>query len=142
MLRWACGECTNGYKKTNVHLETNGKNGGKALKKSVDQVVLDIDDVPQISFPIYGNKYITKYMATYAYIYLVESPGVAFVAGKPPPGTSAKAMISSVFACYPLIIFTTLMATISGIIMWTMVSEAGSYYELHKCRSSVGKVSA
>ena len=123
MVRWACGDCINGYRKTTIHLESNGVGNKKALKENAQKTVEDIDDVPQISFPIYGNKYITKYMGIYAYIYLVESPGVAFVAGKPPAGTSAQAIILSVFACYPLILFTIVLAALSGIIMWVLVSE-------------------
>ncbi|KAL9960831.1 hypothetical protein ACROYT_G034336 [Oculina patagonica] len=108
--------------RTKINIESNGKEKGSA-KKSVLEVLNDIDEVPQISFPIYGNKYITRYLADYAYINLVESPGVAFIATKKPPGSAAMNMINAVMDCVPMIVLSACMAYISGFVIWALDSK-------------------
>ena len=119
MVHAACGICL-AHGETTIEMTINGK-GQRASKKNVFEVLEDIDDVPQISFPIYGNKYITRYMRRYAYINLVESPGVAFIATDRPPGTAAMNMINSVLDTVPLMVFSACMAFLSGFIIWRMV---------------------
>ena len=124
MIYTACGICPGhgGSGHTKIDIISNGKEKWSA-KKSVLEVLNDIDDVPQISFPIYGNKYITRYMADYAYINLVESPGVAFIAGSKPPGSAAMNMMYAVLDCVPMIVLSACMAYISGFVIWFLVSN-------------------
>ena len=96
MVHTACGICR-AHGDTIIEISNNGKNALSA-KEDVLEVLKDIDDVPEISFPIYGNKYITKYLGDYAYINIVESPGVAFLAASRPPGGKAMNMIIAVLA--------------------------------------------
>ena len=121
MVHAACGICP-AHGDTIIEITTNGR-GERSAKKSVLEVLNDIDDVPQISFPIYGNKYITKYMGDYAYINIVESPGVAFIAANAPAGGAAMNMISAVLDTVPLIVMSACMAFISGFIIWLLVSR-------------------
>ena len=124
MIDTACGICPGhgdtGH--TKIDIVSNGKRRSSA-KRNILEVLNDIDDVPQISFPIYGNKYITRYMADYAYINLVESPGVAFIATSRPPGSAAMNMINAVFECAPMIVLSACMAYISGFVIWALVSR-------------------
>lgn len=120
MVYTACGFCP-AHGDTFIEMTTNGK-GEPSAKKSVLDVLKDIDDVPQISFPIYGNKYMERYMAEYAYINLVESPGVAFIAAKRSPGKAADNMISALTDCVPVMALSAIMAFISGFIIWVLVS--------------------
>lgn len=122
MIFAACGLCPGHSRSTIIEIATNGK-GDSSGKKSISEVLDDIDDVPQISFPIYGNKYITRYLGAYAYINLVDSPGVAFIAAKSLPGSAAKNMINAVVECIPMIILSACMAYISGFIIWVLVSN-------------------
>ena len=124
MIHTACGICPGhgGTGHTKIDIISNGKEKWSA-KKSVLEVLNDIDEIPQISFPIYGNKYITRYMADYAYINLVESPGVAFIATRRPPGSAAMNMMNAVMDCVPMIVLSACMAYISGFIIWALVSE-------------------
>ena len=121
MVHTACGYCPT-HGDTFIDMSTNGK-GDSSAKKSVLDVLNDIDGVPQISFPIYGNKYIERYMAEYAYINLVESPGVAFIAAKRFPGKAADNMITSLTDCFPVLLMSAIMAYISGFIIWVLVSQ-------------------
>ncbi|KAJ7353828.1 hypothetical protein OS493_032102 [Desmophyllum pertusum] len=121
MVHVACGICP-AHGDTIIKIDTNGK-GKPSAKKSVLEVLGDIDNVPQISFPIYGNKYITRYLGAYAYINLVESPGVAFIAAKRTPGTGAMNMIGAVWGCVPMIMLSICMAYVSGVIIWILVSK-------------------
>ena len=124
MIHTACGICPGHGDTGHTKIDTvsNGKRKTSA-KRNVLEVLKDIDDVPQISFPIYGNKYITRYMAHYTYINLVESPGVAFIATSSPPGSAAMNMINAVSKCVPMIVLSACMAYISGFVIWTLVSK-------------------
>lgn len=121
MVHFACGICP-AHGDTFIETTTNGKEM-PAAKKSVLEVLGDIDDVPQISFPIYGNRYIEKYLGEYAYINLVESPGVAFIAAKRPPGKAARNMMNALSDCIPLIVLAACMVFISGFIIWILVGN-------------------
>lgn len=125
MIHTACGICPGHGEtgRTKIDIVSNGKQRSSA-KRSVLEVLEDIDDAPQISFPIYGNKYITRYLADYAYINLVESPGVAFIATSSPPGSAAMNMINAVLDCVPMIVLSACMAYISGFVIWTLVSKS------------------
>ncbi len=120
MVHYACGICP-AHGDTFIDITTNGKEKPSA-KKSVLEVLRDMDDVPQISFPIYGNRYVETYMGEYAYINLVESPGVAFIAAKRPPGKAADNMIRALIDCMPVMVLSACMAFISGFIIWILVS--------------------
>ena len=54
---------------------------------------------------------------------LISSPGVAFIVVDDPPGTSANAVFNSVLSGWPVLVLTLLMALLSGIIMWGLVSD-------------------
>ena len=120
MVHTACGICP-AHGDTIIEISNNGKNALSA-KEDVLEVLKDIDDVPEISFPIYGNKYITKYLGDYAYINIVESPGVAFLAASRPPGGAAMNMIRAVLQTVPLIVLSACMAFMAGLIVWFLVS--------------------
>ena len=127
MIHTACGICPGhgGTGHTKIDSASNGKQKSSA-KRNMLEVIEDIGDVPQISFPIYGNRYITRYIADYAYINLVESPGVAFIASRRRPGSAAMNMINAVIKCVPMIVLSACMAYISGFVIWTLVSNLPS----------------
>ena len=120
MIYTACGECP-AYGFTEINLASNG-NGQRSGKESLVDVLGDIDEVPQISFPIYGNRYVTRFGGVHPYVNLVESPGLAFVAAKKAPGAAARNIVSAVFSCFPLLLLFACMAFLSGFIIWLLVS--------------------
>ena len=130
MIQVACDTCPE-YGRTIVKTDSNGK-GKDAFKKSLLGVLADIDNIPQISFPIYGNEYITRFMGSNVYINLVESPGLAFIAVKRMPGTAARNMISAVLDCAPLVVLSGCMAFIAGFIVWVLVSRYNKYLPVGK----------
>ena len=75
-----------------------------------------------ITFPISGKKDDRLYQNEYKFMPLVSSPGVAFIVVDEPPGTSANAVFNSVLSGWPVLLLTLLMALLSGIIMWGLVS--------------------
>lgn len=126
MIKWACGNCVNGHGQTDINMKSNGK-GGDAYKPGPIDLVNDIDDVPHISFPVYGNEYMDKYMGMYQYIHLMDSPGVAFITIDNPSDTAGKRIIISVFGCMPLLLIAVLMALLAGFVVWILVSTQCSY---------------
>ena len=122
MLTWACGVCINGHGDTVLNMTSNGR-GLTSLKDSVVGVIEDIDDVPQVSFPIYGNKDIKKYKGSHQYVHVVDSPGIAFITVREPHGPFAVSNV--VISCLPLIGLAMCMTYIAGFVMWLLVSKAG-----------------
>nr|XP_058971271.1 uncharacterized protein LOC131797634 [Pocillopora verrucosa] len=118
MIYSACGECP-AYGFTEINLTSNG-NGQRSGKESLVDVLGDIDEVPQISFPMYGNRYVTRFGGVHPYVNLVESPGLAFVAAKRTPGAAARNIVSAVFSCFPLVLLSAFMAFLSGFIIWLL----------------------
>jgi len=123
MAQWACGTCINGHGKTTIDIKNNGK-GGQALKPGYESMQYDIDDVPEISFPVPGNMYMTKYMGLYSYFYLVESPGIAFITVSDPPISMSYLVMQSIVDCFPMLFIAVCLAYISGIVMWLIVSTS------------------
>ncbi|XP_022801144.1 uncharacterized protein LOC111338866 [Stylophora pistillata] len=136
MIFAACGLCPGHGSSTIIKITTNGK-GEYSAKKSISEVLGDIDDVPQISFPIYGNKDITRYLGAYAYINLVESPGVAFIAAKRLPGSMAKNMINAVLECIPMIM---LSACVGEGLWWSFISMTTVGYGDRSPRSILARI--
>ena len=122
MVRTACGICP-AHGGTSIEITANGK-GARSAKKGVLDVLADIDEIPQISFPIYGNKYVTNYLGDYVYINIVESPGVAFIAASKVPGQAAKDMIIAVLDTAPILLISACFVFISGFIVWLLVSKS------------------
>ena len=74
-----------------------------------------------IALPIYGSMTDVKYQNT-PYFPLVESPGVIYLQKKQPPGNAAKAVMDAVLQGWPVLVLTLIMAALSGIVMWALVS--------------------
>ena len=54
---------------------------------------------------------------------LVGSPGVVLIVVDEPPSTTANTVFNSVLSGWHVLVFTSLMALLSGIIMWGLVSS-------------------
>ena len=83
----------------------------------------NLDQPDTITFPISGKKVDRYYQTSYKFMPLIGSPGVAFIVVDDPPGTSANAVFNSVLSGWPVLVLTLLMALLSGIIMWGLVSS-------------------
>lgn len=81
----------------------------------------DIDDVTQISFPLYGNKDIDVYKGVHRYVHLVDSPGIAFITVKERP---EQVTVDAVVQCFPLIGLAMSIAFIAGVVIWILVGKA------------------
>ena len=71
---------------------------------------------------------------------LIASPGVAFIVVDEPPGTSANAVFKSVLSGWPVLLLTLLMALLSGIVMWGLVSTIQSGLHVSLWIKRVGKI--
>lgn len=93
------------------------------MKESIEQVKARISAKDTISFPIPGKKDDTVYQNTHKFQSVVSSPGIAFIVVNDEPGTSANAVFSSVLGGWPILLLTMVMALLSGMIMWALVSK-------------------
>ena len=70
---------------------------------------------------MYGWKWQEYYSADYRYIPLVESPGVAFIIIEKEGLSPSQRLVNEVFATWPYMIVTTLLAALAGIVIWFLV---------------------
>ncbi|XP_031553133.1 uncharacterized protein LOC116290266 [Actinia tenebrosa] len=118
MILTACGECPNGHGRSVLSFSDNGK-GDPANKHSQYDVINDIDDVTDVSFPVRGYVGDTKFMKYYTYVSLLESPGTAFLTVRKDEATSRNdALYSTLSDCWPVIILAFSMALLAGILIW------------------------
>lgn len=120
IVRSCCGECRQ-YGYTSIDFRSSGLNA-PAIKRTEKQVKEAIDDMTELSFPIYGRMGQTDYSNEYGFAPLVQSAGVAFIVAGDEPGAAAKMVVKAVFDLWPLIITVFVSAFFSGIIMWLLVS--------------------
>ena len=74
-----------------------------------------------MSMPIYGDmKDIT--FQNHPFYPVVESPGVVFIVKKEDSSNAAKAVMEAVFQGWPVLLLTLIMAALSGIVVWALVS--------------------
>ena len=111
-----CGNCSGGDGPSTISY-ANRRDNLVAIK---DIRNFDVNDT--ITFPISGHKDDRWYLSEYTFMPLVSSPGVVFIVVDEPPGTSANAVFNSVLSGWSVLILTLLMALLSGIIMWGLVS--------------------
>ncbi|XP_048580690.1 phosphatidylinositol phosphatase PTPRQ [Nematostella vectensis] len=118
MFSEVCGLCMNGHNETFLRFNTSGS-GRIAKKKSQLAVIREIDDITDISFPISGRKDDTRYMDKYAYLPLVESPGIVFIVTRGNAGTEKTNTLSaSLVACWPVVALFVFMSYIVGAVLW------------------------
>ena len=115
-----CGECAqHGY--TSIDYLSSGLNAS-ARKSTEKQVREAIDDMTELSFPVYGRMEQIDYSNEYGFAPLVQSAGAAFIVAGDEPGAAAKMVVKAVFDLWPLIVTVFISAFFSGIIMWVLVS--------------------
>ena len=82
------------------------------------------------SFPVYGWKWQEFYSAYYRYIPLVESPGLAFITIDKKGLSPSQRLINEVFATWPYLLITTLLAALAGIVIWFLVRKLSMLFVL------------
>lgn len=120
MLDAIVKQCCKGYK--NITYNENSLNDSQVLKNNIGV------NGTVISFPVYGDMKDTTYQ-NYPYIPVVEAPGVVFIMTNEDPSNAAKAVMDAVFQGWPVLVLTLLMASLSGIIIWALVSQ--KYHLMH-----------
>lgn len=118
-----CGNCSNGHGPSSIDFV-----GNNAMKNSLVEVKENILAPNTISFPIPGKKDETEYQTSFKFLSIVSSPGIAFIVVNSEPGTSARAVFKSVLGGWPVLLLTMIMALLSGMIMWALVSTTLVFY--------------
>lgn len=93
------------------------------MQKSLETLLRKLNFVFALnpSFPVYGWKWQDYYSAEYRYIPLVESPGVAFIIIEKEGLSPSQRLVNEVFATWPYLVITTLLAALAGIVIWFLV---------------------
>ena len=126
-----CGECPNGHGRTkscykpgcDEHISRRRRAVETYQQNSLQEVLNNIRDDVDISFPIQGNKYMTHYGGKFPYISVVETSGSVYFTVKNIPSTS-HVFVNAAFYSIPLLMLITILSILAGIIIWALVSHA------------------
>ena len=110
LIGHCCGPCSK------INYTAQPLNDSEAVKDHIDQ------NGTHLSLPIYGVMKDTTFQE-YPFYPVVESPGVVFITKKEDAENSANAVMSAVFQGWPVLVLTLIMAALSGIIVWALVSD-------------------
>ena len=75
-----------------------------------------------MSMPIYGDMKDVTFQS-HPFYPVVESPGVVFIVKKEDSSNAAQAVMEAVFQGWPVLLLTLIMAALSGIVVWALVSK-------------------
>lgn len=78
-----------------------------------------------MSMPIYGDMKDTTFQ-NFPFYPVVESPGVVFIVKKEDSSNAAQAVMEAVFQGWPVLLLTLIMAALSGIVVWALVSSCSN----------------
>ncbi|CAH3198822.1 unnamed protein product, partial [Porites evermanni] len=92
--------------------------GEESLKKSEDVFRRNILHSNDFSFPVYGYKLQDKFRHEFGYLGIVESPGIAYVINTNYGANMSTSLVNSVFASWPLALFSIFLAYIAGYVIW------------------------
>ncbi len=105
--------CCNGH--TNITYEKLPLNNADVVKDHIGK------NGTVISFPVYGEMKDLTFQS-FPYMPVVEAPAVVFIMTNEESADAAQAVMDAVFQGWPVLVLTLVMALVSGIFMWALVS--------------------
>lgn len=117
---YACGNCKRKAQSV-LDFDYNGKNGW-AEKNSLDEMKKDIDDHVHISFPVFGSTVLDTYYG-YPFVAAIDHPGVIYFIIKDTLRKQIKVLVVNVYKTWPIFVINMLFITLSGFIIWSLVSQ-------------------
>lgn len=70
---------------------------------------------------MYGYKLQDKFRHEFGYLGMVESPGIAYVINTNYGANMSTSLLNSVFASWPLALFSIFLAYLAGYVIWIVV---------------------
>lgn len=70
---------------------------------------------------MYGYKLQDKFRHEFGYLGIVESPGIAYVINTNYGADMSTSLVNSVFASWPLALFSIFLAYLAGYVIWIVV---------------------
>lgn len=120
MILNVCGKCANKPPAVNWYRSFSGQ---QPEKKSEIAVKHWIGQNYHISFPIFGRAEITTYESSHVFVLMVNSPGSAVLI-RNNIDYAAKTIntLASMTSVWPMLVIIILFSSISGILLWSVVS--------------------
>ena len=119
-VEYCCSDCRlpNGKSVSTINFELDGK-GNPAQKSDVEALLGSIDNQTDFSVPVNVHRGQVLY-SLYPHVELAESSGVAFIAAidRKVKGIAVENLF---FETWPLLLLTSIMMLVVGMIMWIMV---------------------
>lgn len=120
MVLHCCGDCSNGHGTSYVDYNLDGKQNF-STKPAKHDMTEAIDHVTDLHFPVHGYSDQRKYLGTYKYVPVVESPGAAFIVRY--DSFDAPNVTTALFNSWPLAVVVVVFVLLSGLLYWMLVSE-------------------
>lgn len=96
------------------------------ISDTVRETESDLDyphDAYDLSFPVTGTSLEDKYFKDMPYTPFVQAPRVALLVGANTEQVETTQLLNTVFKAWPILVFILVAATLSGIIIWLLVSD-------------------
>lgn len=120
MVLHCCGNCQNGHGNSQMDYSLDGSSN-PSRKHTEKEMRQAIDYNTDLSLPVYGFSDQRKYMSSFRFVPVIESPGAAFIVTK--EGLKSKSRIEGfVFGCGPLMLFNVAVICLTGLLIWFLVS--------------------
>lgn len=119
MVQQICGSCA-GYDEVDFTF-TESRDGRDPEKRNEYELKRDISKDVDISFPVYSREGI-KFLDRSVFLLMIQS-GISFIVRDTyDPSSELTAMILGVMNVWPLLLICYLIAAVSGIVIWVVVS--------------------
>ncbi|XP_022798346.1 uncharacterized protein LOC111336503 [Stylophora pistillata] len=116
MVFQCCANCSRGHGTSYVDYNSDGRRN-VAKKPTERDMIAAIDHVTDLHFPVHGSSDQRKYLRTFKYVPVVESPGAAFIIRyEKPEALITKALVE----CWPLVVVVVVFVLSSGLLYWIM----------------------
>jgi len=123
-VEYCCSDCRlpNGKSASSINFELDGK-GNPAQKSGVEALLGSIDNQTDFSVPVNVHRGQILY-SLYPHVELAESSGVAFIAAidRKVKGIAVENLF---LETWPLLLLTSIMILVVGVMMWIMVCPTG-----------------
>lgn len=96
------------------------------ISDTVRETESDLDfphEAYDLSFPVTGTSLEDKYFKDMPFIPLVQAPRVALLVGANTEEVKTTQLLDTVLKAWPILVFILVAATLSGIIIWLLVSS-------------------
>ncbi|XP_048584867.1 protein sidekick-1 [Nematostella vectensis] len=117
-----CEKCLAfGFSRVDFEISADGIPAEKSNEK---ELLGNISEAVDFSFPVYGSRDQLKYKSGFMYRALVESPGFVYIVNTDSGKSPAMMLIAALLTVVPYLVLTIALAYIAGFVLWAIDRRA------------------